>query len=174
MCRVVLMSNNFLSSIENSLLPVSIWPGKLNYPCVRSHAVRACQPNCVPRGSTYTCAVRQWPLRLQTDSSGSGASLRRTLLSLKTIRSYGDLPVRTKGLRPDEVCIQSLQLHPDILCYVDLYYSIGLKWIHDWNTGQVVSLQIVECAKSYCCSSYLCGQLSLSHSMLATVYESLV
>ena len=83
MCRVVLMSNNFLSSIENSLLPVSVWPGILNYPCVRSHTVRACQPNCVPRGSTYTCAVRQWPLRLQTDSSGSGASLRLTRASLK-------------------------------------------------------------------------------------------
>ena len=82
-CRVVLMSNNFLSSIENSLLAVSVWPGKLNYPCIRSHAVRACQPNCVPRGSNYTCAVRQWPHRLQTDSSGSGASLRLTRAILK-------------------------------------------------------------------------------------------
>ena len=82
-CHVVLMSNNFLSSIENSLLAVSVWPGKLNYRCVQSHAVRACQPNCVPRGSNYTCAVRQWPIRLQTDSSGSGTSLRLTRAILK-------------------------------------------------------------------------------------------
>ena len=82
-CRVVLMSNNFLSSIENSLLAVSVWPGKLNYPCVRSHAVRACQPNCVPRDSNYTCAVCQWHLRLQTDSSGSDTSLRLTRAILK-------------------------------------------------------------------------------------------
>ena len=31
---------------------------------------------------------------------------------LKTIRSYGDLPVGTKGLRPDEVYVRSLQRGP--------------------------------------------------------------
>ena len=125
-CRVVLMSNNFLSSIENSLLPVSVWPGKLNYPCVRSHAVRACQSNCVPRGSNYTCAVRQWPLRLQTDSYGSGASLRLTSAILKNnslVRRLaspdeGSSSRRKlrQGLRPDESYARPLQAHPEMDC----------------------------------------------------------
>ena len=87
------------------------------------------------------------------------------MLFLKTICSYGDLPVRTKGLRPDEFYARPLQPHPgvhlmatlgrDVLnirstCPVDLHLFPFTSWMINF----VVHIMCMGLPSSNLCDGY--------------------
>ena len=117
MCRVVLMSNNSLkrSSKIYRPLPACLTAVKLNYP-----SFMPCVPRCQDNVNPIACL--EYPLTHAHCVGGLyGYRVTRSdlaprnvwlMLFLKTIRSYGDLPVGSSSRRS---YIWSLQPSPDAL-----------------------------------------------------------